>query len=58
MLVWAQIAKTDPRGNLRELVTNNVDAVTRRAKVMSCKMEREKVSRLESTIAFVSLFCR
>ncbi|KAK4051001.1 transcription-associated protein 1 [Microbotryomycetes sp. JL201] len=42
VLVWAQMSKTDPRGNLRELVSNNVDAVARRAKVMSCKMEREK----------------
>lgn len=32
------------RGNLRDLVLANVDAVVRRAKVMSCKMEREKVS--------------
>lgn len=31
------------RGNLRDLVLANVDAVVRRAKVMSCKMEREKV---------------
>jgi transformation/transcription domain-associated protein len=38
------MSKTDPRGNLREYVLNNVDSVVRRAKVMSCKMEREKVS--------------
>ncbi|KAK4050349.1 transcription-associated protein 1 [Microbotryomycetes sp. JL221] len=42
VLVWAQMSKTDPRGNLRELVLANVDSVARRAKVMSCKMEREK----------------
>lgn len=41
VLVWVQMSKADPR-NLRELVLSNVDAVVRRAKVMSCKMEREK----------------
>lgn len=46
VLLWAQMSKTDPRNNLRELVLNNVDSVVRRAKVMSCKMEREKVSRV------------
>ncbi|SGY18766.1 BQ5605_C014g07468 [Microbotryum silenes-dioicae] len=43
ILVWAQMAKSDPRGQLRELVLRNVDVVVQRAKVMSCKMEREKV---------------
>lgn len=28
---------------LRDLTLNNVDAVVRRAKMLSCKMEREKV---------------
>ncbi|KAK4700569.1 transformation/transcription domain-associated protein, partial [Phenoliferia sp. Uapishka_3] len=42
VVIWTQIAKTDPRASIRELVLNNVDAVVRRAAVMSCKMEREK----------------
>lgn len=37
------MSKNEPRNSLRELVLANVDAVVRRAKVMSCKMEREKV---------------
>jgi transformation/transcription domain-associated protein len=43
VLTWSQMLKNDPRHNLREIVLSNVDAVVRRAKVMSCKMEREKV---------------
>lgn len=43
VLVWAQMSKTDPRNTLPQLVLSNVDAVVRRARVMSCKMEREKV---------------
>lgn len=37
VLIWTQMSKQDPRGSIRELVLNNVDAVVRRAAVMSCK---------------------
>lgn len=33
------------RGSLRELVVSNIDEISRRAKILSCKMEREKVRR-------------
>jgi transformation/transcription domain-associated protein len=47
ILVWSQASKSDSaRQNLRELVLGNVDSVVRRAKVMSCKMERDKVRSL------------
>lgn len=48
VLVWSQMSKNEPRNSLRELVLSNVDAVVRRAKVMSCKMEREKVRLLSA----------
>lgn len=44
ILMIAQMSKVDLRPNLRELVLNNVDQVVRRARVMSCKMERDRVS--------------
>jgi transformation/transcription domain-associated protein len=52
VLVWVQMSKADPR-NLRELVLANVDAVVRRARVMSCKMEREKVSPIPIPVRIV-----
>lgn len=44
VLVWSAMTKpVDGRGGLRELVLQNVDSVVRKAKVMACKMERDKV---------------
>lgn len=40
----AQMSKVDLRPNLRELVLTNVDQVVRKARVMSCKLERDRVS--------------
>ncbi|GAA6030453.1 hypothetical protein JCM8097_009114 [Rhodosporidiobolus ruineniae] len=39
---WFSMSKTEPRTQLREHVLNAVDAVVRKAKVMSCKYERER----------------
>lgn len=38
------MSKAEPRANLRDYVLNAIDAVVRKAQVMSCKYEREKVS--------------
>ncbi|GAA5864979.1 hypothetical protein JCM8547_004259 [Rhodosporidiobolus lusitaniae] len=42
IMTWFSMSKTEPRQNLREHVLNAVDAVVRKAKVMSCKYERER----------------
>ncbi|GAA5967961.1 hypothetical protein JCM21900_003879 [Sporobolomyces salmonicolor] len=42
VLTWLSMSKSDSRSNLREYVLNAVDSVVRKAKVMSCKYEREK----------------
>ncbi|CEQ40122.1 SPOSA6832_01706, partial [Sporobolomyces salmonicolor] len=41
-IFWLSMSKSDSRSNLREYVLNAVDSVVRKAKVMSCKYEREK----------------
>lgn len=51
----AQISKVDLRPNLRELVLNNVDQVVRRARVMSCKLERDRVSSPRSILSCSAL---
>lgn len=40
---WFTMSKAEPRANLRDYVLNAVDAVVRKAQVMSCKYERERV---------------
>lgn len=40
------MSKAEPRANLRDYVLNAIDAVVRKAQVMSCKYERERVSPL------------
>ncbi|GAA5907251.1 hypothetical protein JCM6882_008402 [Rhodosporidiobolus microsporus] len=42
IVTWFSMSKTEPRTNLREHVLSAVDAVVRKAKVMSCKYERER----------------
>ncbi|GAA5822515.1 hypothetical protein JCM11251_006364 [Rhodosporidiobolus azoricus] len=43
IVTWFSMSKTDAsKANLREHVLNAVDAVVRKAKVMSCKYERER----------------
>ena len=44
VVAWAQMSKQASLGpaNIRDLVLSNVDSVVRRARVVSCKMEREK----------------
>lgn len=37
------MSKAEPRANLHDYVLNAIDAVVRKAQVMSCKYEREKV---------------
>jgi len=37
------MSKTEPRANLRDYMLGAVDNVTRKARVLSCKLEREKV---------------
>lgn len=40
---WFAMSKTEPRANLRDYMLGAVDNVTRKARVLSCKLEREKV---------------
>ncbi|GAA5937574.1 hypothetical protein JCM10213_008398 [Rhodosporidiobolus nylandii] len=42
IVTWFTMSKAEPRTSLREHVLNAVDSVVRKAKVMSCKMERER----------------
>jgi hypothetical protein len=37
------MSKAEPRANLRDYVLNAIDAIVRRAQVMSCKYGREEV---------------
>ncbi|KPV72409.1 uncharacterized protein RHOBADRAFT_46860 [Rhodotorula graminis WP1] len=39
---WFAMSKTEPRANLRDYMLGAVDNVTRKARVLSCKLEREK----------------
>lgn len=41
---WFAMSKQEPRGgSLRDFVNNAIDSVTRKARLLSCKYEREKV---------------
>ncbi|GAA6004124.1 hypothetical protein JCM10207_002438 [Rhodosporidiobolus poonsookiae] len=42
IMTWFSMSKTEPRANLREHVLNAIDSIVRKAKVMSCKYERER----------------
>ena len=45
LITWHHLNhKSPPEGALRENTVSNVDALVKKAKLLSCRLEREKVS--------------